>query len=163
MQLLFILCMWLDIWKSCFHPPSSALPSELLWDVSRDKPELHSSIPKSLGSWLRCEHLPKMGHQRLLHPPNASSSGHRCALYCQHVREKVHFLVWTRHTAQHKLSLFKIKRWGWVVRVNVSTHGAVASTAPSVKDHTSSYPCLAELCWQNCFCIHHWLLPEFSL
>lgn len=29
----------------------------------------------------------------------------------------------------------------------VFTHGIVARTAPSVKHHTSSYPCHAELCW----------------
>lgn len=148
---------------SCFHPSSSTLPSELFWNVSRDKPELHSSIPKNLGSWLHCEHLPKIGHQRLLHSPNASSSGHRCALYCQNLREEVHLLCGHRHTAQYKLSLFKIKRWGWIAGISVSTHGIVASTAPPVKDHTSSYPCLTELCWQKCFCLHHRLLPEFSL
>lgn len=73
--------------KVMFSPSSSCLPSKLFWDVSRDKPKLCSSVPKNLRSWLRCEHLPKIGPQRLLHPPNSSSFGHSCALYYQNVKE----------------------------------------------------------------------------
>lgn len=150
--------------KVMFHPTFSCLPRRLFWDVSRDKPELHSSIPKNLRSWLQSEHLPKIEHQRPLCSLNASSSGRGCALYCQNVKEKICLCAGHRHTAQHKLSLLT-KRGGGVgfTGITVSTHGIVASTAPSLKDHTSSYPCLAELCWQKCLCIRHQLLPDFSL
>lgn len=130
------------------------------------KKKLLSSITKNLRSWLHCEHQPKIGYWRLLHPPNASSSGHSGALYCQNVKEKNIPLCGHRHTAQHKLRLEKKKKEGVVQRVpgiTISAHGIVASTAPSVKDHTSSSPCRAEVCWQKCLCVRHQLLPDFSL
>lgn len=90
----------------CFHTPSSCLPTKLFWDVSRDNPELCSSAPENGRSWLYHEHLPKIGHQRLSHPPNAASSGHRCALYCQNIKKKNILLCWHRHKAQQEPFLF---------------------------------------------------------
>lgn len=99
----------------CFHTPSSCLPTELFWDVSRDNPELRSSVPENVRSWLYYEHLPKIGHQRLLHPPNAASSGRRCALYCQNIKKKNIPLCRHRHKAQLKSSLLKKKKKRGVV------------------------------------------------
>lgn len=147
----------------CFHTPSSRLSTKLFWDVSRDNPELRSSVPENVRSWLYYEHLPKIGHQRLLHPPNAASSGHRCALYCQNIKKKI-YLCSDRHKAQHKPFLLKQKERGWYCTgVAISTHGIFSSTTPSVKDRTSPCPCLTELSWQKCTDVCHQVLPNFYL
>lgn len=110
----------------CFHTPSSCLPTKLFWDVSRDNPELCSSVPENVRSWLYYEHLPKIGHQRLLHPPNAASSGCRCALYCQNIKKKIHLCADTdiKHNTSH--FCWKKRKGGWYcMGVAVSTHGIV--------------------------------------
>lgn len=122
MQLLFISCMWADLWKSSLFSHPFLTSPKLFWDVSRDNPGLHSSVPENVRSWLHNEHLPKIGHQRLLPPPNAASSGHRCALYYQNIKNIYTLLCRHRHKAQHKPFLLKKRKRGWYCRVGPYPH-----------------------------------------